>query len=333
MTVTLSLAEICSVYPTNGAQYEWTALLSPPKYRRFFSYVCGWTVVGSWWALAATGPSLFGNVAISFLQLWDPTFVAHHWHEFLFYMSVEVSAFVLNTFLTPALPLLSEQALYLSLSGFVAISIALLALARGSYQTARFVFTGFINETGWPDGFAWILGLLQSCFSLTAYDAVAHLVEEMPHPTRDAPRTMIFAVALGTFTGFVFCICILFSIQDVEYVIHSTYSPIVSIFYQATGSKPGAVGIALVIIIIIWFSASEVVTASARLTAAFARHGGLPFSGFFAQNDIGRDLPWNAMVLTNILVTIFGLIYLGTSAYVSSLPSKRIEHILNASSN
>ena len=110
MTVTLSLAEICSVYPTNGAQYEWTALLSPPKYRRFFSYVCGWTVVGSWWALAATGPSLFGNVAISFLQLWDPTFVAHHWHESLFYMSVEVSAFVLNTFLTPALPLLSELA-------------------------------------------------------------------------------------------------------------------------------------------------------------------------------------------------------------------------------
>ena len=64
----------------------------------------------------------------------------------------------------------------------------------------------------------------------------------MPHPTRDAPRTMIFAVALGTFTygpkahhlvysvdpdlwsrGFVFCICILFSIQDVESVIHSTY--------------------------------------------------------------------------------------------------------------
>lgn len=38
-------------------------------------------------------------------------------------------------------------------------------------DSPRFVFSGFINETGWSDGTAWMLGLLQSCFSLTAYDA------------------------------------------------------------------------------------------------------------------------------------------------------------------
>ncbi|PWY73880.1 GABA permease gaba [Aspergillus sclerotioniger CBS 115572] len=321
MTVALSLAEICSVYPTNGGQYEWTALLSHPSYRRFLSYVCGWTVVASWWALAASGPSLFGNLAISFLELFNTGYVAQRWHEFLFYMSVEVSAFFINTFLTPALPVLSEMALYLSLSGLVGISISLLVLTRHSYQSARFVFTGFINETGWPDGFAWILGLLQSCFSLTAYDAVAHLVEEMPHPQTDAPRTMIIAVALGTLTGFVFCVCVLFSIQDVQSVIKSPHSPIVSIFYQASGSKGGAVGLAIVILIIIWFSASEVVTTSARLTAAFARHHGLPFGSIIAKNNTRLDLPWNAMVLTVAMVTIFGLIYLGTSAAFDAIVS------------
>lgn len=110
MAVALSLAEICSVYPTNGGQYEWTALLSHPSYRRFLSYVCGWTVVASWWALAASGPSLFGNLAISFLELFDAGYVVQRWHEFFFYMSVEVSAFFINTFLTPALPVLSEMA-------------------------------------------------------------------------------------------------------------------------------------------------------------------------------------------------------------------------------
>lgn len=44
---------------------------------------------------------------------------------------------------------------------------------------------------------AWILGLLQSALSLIGYDAVAHMVEEMPRPTRDAPNAMISAVLIG----------------------------------------------------------------------------------------------------------------------------------------
>jgi hypothetical protein len=34
-----------------------------------------------------------------------------------------------------------------------------------------FVFGGFINTTGWNDGAAWLLGMLQGAFTLVAYDA------------------------------------------------------------------------------------------------------------------------------------------------------------------
>lgn len=34
-----------------------------------------------------------------------------------------------------------------------------------------FVFGSFINTTGWNDGAAWLLGLLQGAFTLVAYDA------------------------------------------------------------------------------------------------------------------------------------------------------------------
>lgn len=37
---------------------------------------------------------------------------------------------------------------------------------------------------------AFILGLLQSTFGLTAFDGAAHLVEEMPRPYIHAPRVM-----------------------------------------------------------------------------------------------------------------------------------------------
>ncbi|KAL9003093.1 MAG: hypothetical protein Q9188_004013 [Gyalolechia gomerana] len=41
-------------------------------------------------------------------------------------------------------------------------------------------------ETG-PDGIAWLLGLLQAGLGLTAYDAVAHMIEGGPH--RTLPQT------------------------------------------------------------------------------------------------------------------------------------------------
>lgn len=65
---------------------------------------------------------------------------------------------------------------------------------------ARQVFTEFRNETGWSDGVAWILGLLQSALSLIGFDVVLHLTEEMPNPSRDAPRAMMLAIVIGGVT-------------------------------------------------------------------------------------------------------------------------------------
>lgn len=65
---------------------------------------------------------------------------------------------------------------------------------------AEFVFTSFQNQTGWPDGMSWMLGLLQSALSLIAFDVVLHMTEEMPNPARDAPRAMIYAIGIGGVT-------------------------------------------------------------------------------------------------------------------------------------
>ena len=42
------------------------------------------------------------------------------------------------------------------------ISTSAVILATAPKTDAEFVFTQFTNETGWPDGVAWMLGLLQS---------------------------------------------------------------------------------------------------------------------------------------------------------------------------
>lgn len=49
LCIAASLGEICSVYPTSGGVYYWSAMLSTPKYQAFASYLTGWLgTVGNW---------------------------------------------------------------------------------------------------------------------------------------------------------------------------------------------------------------------------------------------------------------------------------------------
>jgi amino acid transporter len=80
------------------------------------------------------------------------------------------------------------------LSVFVA---SVVLLSTSDKTDPKFVFATFQNETGWNDGIAWILGLLQSALSLIGYDAVLPMTEEMPTPSRDAPLAMVYAVGVG----------------------------------------------------------------------------------------------------------------------------------------
>lgn len=85
-----------------------------------------------------------------------------------------------------------------SVSGVVIISIVI--LATGDKTDAEFVFTDFVNETGWSDGTAWILGLLQNALTLIGYDAVMHMTEEMPNPRSDAPKAILLSIGVGGVT-------------------------------------------------------------------------------------------------------------------------------------
>jgi choline transport protein len=95
--------------------------------------------------------------------------------------------FLINAFAVRTLPFINSFALFWSLLGALISIITVVACSKGNYQPARFVFTTTINTSGWGLGPAWILGLLQSSFALTAFDSVMHLVEEMSEPEWNAP--------------------------------------------------------------------------------------------------------------------------------------------------
>ena len=180
LSIAVSLAEFLSAYPTAGGQYHWVAVISWKKWVPILSWITGWINVSGWIALVASGGLLGSQLIVGIISLMEPTYVAKRWHQFLIYIGYNIVAFLVNAFMTGALPIITKSAFTWSILGFIVISITVLACASPTYSSASFVFTDFINETGWPDGIAWLLGLLQGGLGLTGFDAVAH--SEYIHP-------------------------------------------------------------------------------------------------------------------------------------------------------
>ncbi|SLM34967.1 amino acid permease [Lasallia pustulata] len=319
-----SMAEFLSAYPTAGGQYHWVAVISWKNWVPILSWITGWINVSGWIALVASGGLLGSQLIVGIIGFMNPAYAPQRWHQFLIYIGYNLVAFLINAFLNSALPVITKAAFTWSIAGFVIISITVLACASPDYSSASFVFREFINETGWPDGIAWLLGLLQAGLGLTGYDAVAHMIEEIPNPSVEGPRIMLACVGIGTFTGFVFLTVLLFVAGNVDEVISSTAGPLLQIFFNATQSRAGAICLLIFPLVCLLFATISIMTTSSRMTYAFARDGGLPASRWLARVHPILELPLNALYLTTVLVVVFGCIFLGSSSAFNAIISASV---------
>ena len=69
----------------------------------------------------------------------------------------------------------------------VSCCIALLAKTENKH-TASYVFTDVESSTGWtPIGFSFLFGFLSVSWTMTDYDATAHIAEEYEMPQKTSP--------------------------------------------------------------------------------------------------------------------------------------------------
>lgn len=161
MACGVSLGEFLSAYPTAGGQYHWAAAASWKSTKRGVSYITGWINLAAWVCLAGANCLLISGIITSYITLIRPSYTPKPWHEFLLYMAVDVFAFTFNLFANRFLSHVNKYNIFFTLAGFIMTMVTILACAAPDFQSGAFVFGGFINESGWPDGWAWQLGLLQ----------------------------------------------------------------------------------------------------------------------------------------------------------------------------
>jgi amino acid transporter len=94
---------------------------------------------------------------------------------------------------------------------------------------------------------------------------------------------MITTVTLNSIMQWVYMVTVLFCIGDIDAVTNTpTRMPIIEVYYEATKSTHATNLLVVMMALILFISLFNILASVSRLTWAFARDNGLPFSNVFS---------------------------------------------------
>ena len=212
LMVGLSMAEVCSSFPTAGGLYYWAAKLAR-KNGPAWSWFTGWFNFLGQVAITAGidfGCAFFINALLNLV--WGVS--TAHWVTILIFAGVLFVHGVMNQFGIRLVALLNNVSVWWHILGVLIIvaRARLRALqARVGHATCS---PTIVNNTGWHSTFyVLLLGLLLAQYTFTGYDASAHMTEETHSAARSGPRGIVMSIVVSLFAGWVLLIGITFAIQ------------------------------------------------------------------------------------------------------------------------
>ena len=328
--VALAMAEICSSYPTAGGLYYWAAKVAP-KNGPVWSWFCGWF-------------NFLGQVAIT--AGIDFGFAAFFCAFLHFAFSIEVTKMILiesytgvlaihglmNTFGIRLVALLNDVSVWWHIAGVLVI-FGILYIVPDHHTSWATIFSfsttpsqpggvpGFINGTGFTSGFfgttiyVFLIGMLLAQYTLTGYDASAHMTEETHDADISGPNGVWKSVVYSVIFGYILLLGVWYAMQgQAGYDAAASFQPATGtvaapaqIFYDAVSRNTGLTVFMLLIVIgAQFFCGMASVTANSRMIYAFSRDGALPGSRWWHVINKRTRTPtngiWLAVVLAWLLV-------------------------------
>jgi len=180
--------------------------------------------------------------------------------------------------------------------------------------TSEYVFggEGIVNQTGgWPTGVAYLLGLLAVQWTMTDYDATAHISEEVQRAAYAAPAAIFVAVGGTGLIGWVLIIVMILCSGPLA----DLPGPSGLSFFQIMYLRMGKVG-CLTLWAFVCFTAFAVVQttlqATARTLYAISRDHGLPDRQLFVKVNKITQTPLYAVWIIVFVCVLPGLLDLAS---------------------
>lgn len=309
LIIGLCLSELVSAYPTSGGIYWWAAKLGGAK----AGFYTGWlNLIG----LVAILASVAYGCA-TFLDLTLGTF-SKSWLDgygltrvFIIFVALLAIAAIVNIFSAHLLAVINNISVWWHVAGAAAV-ILILFLVPDEHASFSDVFAKTINNSGifsGEKGFGWLIFVLPIAailtqYTITGYDASAHLSEETKGAADTAAKGIWQSIFYSSIGGWILLLAFLFAVQDSD-AVSKGGGGVSVIFAQAMSSK----WVAIVLLISTagqFFCTTACQTSASRMLFAFSRDRAVPGSSLWSKVN-SRRVPANAVIITAVFAALITL--------------------------
>jgi len=320
LCVAFSMSELASAYPTAGGIYYWASRLGGAGWGWF----TGWFNLIGLVAVIASVVYVSSAFLVNLLGLFNVDFVfnftkaaagtdIHYTAHVIFAMFAVILVIhgLINVFSSHLVSLFNNVSVWWHVIG-VAVIVVILIAVPSHHASFSYVFGHTINNSGFKNGsttvpFFWLyvlpLGFLLTMYTITGYDASAHVSEETHGADESAPKGIWKSVFYSAVIGWIVLLAITFAIQkSKESTILSSSYPALAIFQTALSSA-AAKAVVLISTVGQLFCGMACVTSGSRMTFAFSRDGAVPGHNLWRRLGKNKTPTWSVL-----FVCLFALI-------------------------
>ncbi|HKC28903.1 MAG TPA: amino acid permease [Jatrophihabitans sp.] len=309
LVIGLCMSELVSAFPTSGGIYWWASKLGGVK----AGYYTGWLNLIGLLAIDASvayGCATFFDLTLGF---FDSGYKSGNLNRiFLYFLVVLVLVAAVNIFSSHLLAVLNNISVWWHVAGAATVVLILLFVPN-HHATASSVFTHTANNTGFFGGhthgagfllYVLPLSAILTQYTITGYDASAHLSEETNSAANSAAKGIWRSIFYSAIGGWILLLTFLFAVQD-EKGVTSGGGGVAVIFSQALTSKWGGT-VLLISTAGQFFCTVACMTSTTRMLYAFSRDGAVPGAQYWSRLNHNR-VPVYGVVLSAILAVVLTL--------------------------
>ena len=219
-----------------------------------------------------------------------------------------LAACLVNVFDVRITSLLNTVSAYWHMAG-VAVIVLVLIIVPDHHQSICYVFGEKVNATGYGNdvtGFGhpifWLvfgLGLLMSQYTITGFDASAHMAEETHQASRMAAVGMYMSVVVSVIFGFILLVAVTFAIPDTQGALDNI-GAVVPWIWATSMSQNWSDALLFICIVAQFFCLTASTTSASRMMFAFSRDGAVPGHQFWRRISKHR-VPVHAVFAIGVL--------------------------------
>jgi amino acid transporter len=308
LMVAFSMSELASAFPTAGGIYYWASKLGGPGWGWFtgwFNLIGLVAVVASVdYVCAAFVQFLLSLYRVNFIFNFNTTSLHTIAHQtFAIFALILIVDGLINVFSSHLVSRFNGVSVWWHVIG-VAVIIGILVLVPSHHQSFSFVFTHHQNLSGFNHSMFWFyvlpLGFLLTMYTITGYDASAHVSEETDNAAESAAKGVWRSVFYSAVIGWMVLLAITFAAIHTDKVA-GTY-PVLGLFTSALTSS-AAKAVILISVVGQLFCGMACVTSASRMVFAFSRDGAIPGHNLWRRLGSNRT-PTYAV----LFVALFALI-------------------------